>query len=238
MSAASAFRPERLLVGIPPRAVELFLRSRQAWQAPLGFVLIAAVGTGFVRRYDDESIAQTTALVLCPLLAACLIGAGAGSPFGEPERTAALPLPALRLGHLAGLLLLAAACLLGANALFPWVDSPLARPRAWMATDAVGVTLALLRNLIGLTGLALLTSRVLGAGLAWVAPLGYGLLSLVVGLMVRPATGGDLVIPAWAVPVLPAGERIASGASVTLLIVGLALVARSGASDARGDEAA
>lgn len=236
MSAHSLTLRERSIFGVPARALGLFLRSRQAWQAPVGFVLAAVLATAFVRRYDDQWLAQATALTLAPLLAACLIGAGAGSPFGEPERTAALPLPALRVSHLTGLVLLAAACLLAANGLFVWFEAPVEAPERWLATSAAEVSWTLVRNVLAFAGLALIGSRLLGAGLAWVAPLGVGLLSLVVLMLAMPVDGEPLVRPLWAVPVQPAGHGGALMAAGALLIVGLVAVALSGANDARGDE--
>ena len=223
--------------GIPARAVELFLRSRQGWQAPVGFVLTAVLATYFARRYDDQWLAQATALTLAPLFVACLIGACAGSPFGEPERTAALPLPTLRLGHLVGLIVMAIGCLLVANAAFPWFEPPVEEITWWRATNAGEVAQALGRNVLVFTGIALLGARLLGAGLAWVGPLGYGMLSLVVLMLAREDDAGELLVPAWALPVLPGADGSAMLAAAGLLLAGLAAVARSGASDARGDEA-
>lgn len=236
MSTDAAMPREWSLFGIPARAVALFLRSRQGWQAPVGFVLAATLATLFARRYDDQPFAQATALVLAPLLMACLIGACAGSPFGEPERTAALPLPALRLGHLVGLVVLAAGCLLVANAAFTWFEPPVEEITVWVATSELEVAQALGRNLLAFTGVALLGARLLGAGLAWVGPLGYGLLSLVVLMLARTNEAGEPIVPDWAVPVLPGADDTATLAAAGLLLIGLASVARSGASDARGDD--
>jgi hypothetical protein len=199
-------------------------------------VLTATLATLFVRRYDDQPFAQAAALTLAPLLMACLVGAAAASPFGEPERTAALPLPALRLGHLVGLVLLAVACLFLANAAFTWFEPPVEELSKWMATSELEVAQVLGRNLLVFTGVALLGARLLGAGLAWIGPLGYGMLSLVVLMLARANDAGELVLPAWAVPVLPGGEGAAFLAAVVLVVIGLASVARSGASDAQGDE--
>jgi hypothetical protein len=223
--------------GIPARAVGLFLRSRQGWQAPVGFVLTVALATWCARRYDDQWLAQATALTLAPLLMACLIGAVAGSPFGEPERIAALPVPALRLGHLAGLILIAAGSLLVANAAFTWFEPPVEEVAVWVATSELEVAQALGRNLLLFAGVALLGARLLGAGLAWVGPLAYGMLSLVVLMLAPVDETGELIVPAWAVPVQPGADGIALLAAVGLLLVGLATVAPSGASGARGDEA-
>lgn len=96
-------------------------------------------------------------VLLLTAAAAALIGAATHNPIGELERTAAAPLPALRLAHLTPLIALA--CLLyGLVAL---------------TGSVAGGGAVLERNLIGLTGLALLAAAVVGAQLSWIAPLSY-----------------------------------------------------------------
>ena len=106
----------------------------------------------------------------------------------------------------------------------------------WVAISELEVAQALGRNLLAFTGVALLGARLLGAGLAWVGPLGYGLLSLVVLMLARTNEAGEPIVPDWAVPVLPGADDTAMLAAAGLLLIGLASVARSGASDARGDD--
>jgi hypothetical protein len=88
---------------------------------------------------------------------AAVIAVTAGSPFGEPERATGLRLPFLRLGAAAALTALTAGLLAAASAGLP----------------LAGGFLAMLRNLVGLTGLGLLCAVLLGGPLAWTGPLAY-----------------------------------------------------------------
>lgn len=78
-----------------------------------------------------------------------------------------------------------------------------------------------MRNLTGYTGLALLAAWTLGSGLSWVLPLGYAVLSLF-----APTTGQ---IPEWAWSVQAASDGEAAFIAGVLLLIGLTLIARSGA---------
>lgn len=142
---------------------------------------------------------------LLPILVACaaaaVIAAGTRSPFGEPER-ASRPLPALRLLHVLTLLTVAT------SALAAVTHEPAAT----------------IRNLAGLTGLALLTAGLIGAPLAWTAPLGYVLVS-----------AGEIDLhqdPLWAWPILPAGNLAAALLATATLVAGLAVTTLRGSRDA------
>ena len=89
--------------------------------------------------------------------AAVVIAVTTHSPFGEAERTTGRWLPALRLGAVLALTG-AAIGLLQLGVTGPQPD----RRRPQLA-----------RNVIGMTGIGLLTSLVTGGLLAWILPLGY-----------------------------------------------------------------
>jgi len=134
-----------------------------------------------------------------------VIGATTSSPLADLEATASRALPPLRLGHLGALLGLAA---LGLAAVSGALDG------------------ALVRDLAGFTGLALLTARLVGSAAAWIVPLGYGALAVLVG----PG-------PRWAWPVQAATNREAVVIAATLLALGLGVVVWLGARVQTGDTA-
>jgi hypothetical protein len=139
--------------------------------------------------------------ILLTVAAASVVAAGTASPFGEVERIACR-LPLLRLVLLIALVTVAATGLV------------LARP-----VDAV----ALARNLAGLTGLALLTARLVGAALAWTTPLAYTVLC-----------GGAIDLhdeSVWTWPTLPAGDTTALVPALVLFGAGLTIAVIRGARD-------
>ena len=194
----------------------LYLRSRSAGRAGVFFVAIAAAAWLWLwLRWDSTSaITITSVPIVVPLAAAMVVGASAGSPFGESEATASRPLWPLRGGHL--ILLVAIAAVALALAVLRWS----AHDSAW----------TLVRNLAGFTGLTLLAVRVLGSGLSWALPLGYAILS---SLALRP---GEQPSP-WAWPALAATDRAAAVIAIGLLLAGLAAVALFSRPDRVGEEA-
>ena len=140
------------------RLVWLYARSRGVL---MGLVLIVATCLGFVLLQEWASASarhQASVLQAIPALAASVIGIGAWSPFGEPERIAAWPLARLRAGHLG--VLLAVAIGVTGLALADWSS---------LVPD-LGPGQVAIRNLVGLTGLALLLGRVIDARLSWIGP--------------------------------------------------------------------
>jgi len=197
-----------------PRLLLLYLRARRTGVALAALLGGATVTWTLLGRTGDPSLVRL-ALVVLPLVPAAIIGLALRSPFGEVERAAGSPLPALRGYHLGGLLLVAGASLAVANraATGPDVD--------WL----------LVRNAAGYSGLALLCGRVAGAAHSWLAPLGYGLVAAVAPGTSLPHAG------AWRWPGQPPDEGAATIAA-TLLIVGLAVGIRYGArpmDDERGE---
>ena len=89
--------------------------------------------------------------------AAAVIAVTTAGPFGEPERAAGRWLPWLRLGAAVSLTAVAFGALAAAAT----------------AGAMPGGTLALLRNLGGVTGIGLLSASVLGGSFGWTGPMTY-----------------------------------------------------------------
>ncbi len=186
------------------RLASLYLRSRRTGLA-LALLAAVAAATWLWRRVaTGEDALSIMLLITAPsLTAACVIGATASSPVADLEATASRALPLLRLGHLGGLLALAA---LGLTAVGGALDG------------------ALVRDLAGFTGLALLTARLAGSAAAWSVPLAYGALAVLVG-----------PTPRWAWPVQAAANQEAAVIAALLLVLGLGVIVWSGARDQIGD---
>ncbi|MDQ3656644.1 MAG: hypothetical protein M3457_16410, partial [Chloroflexota bacterium] len=108
---------------------------------------------------DTEILKQFGLMQAVPALIASVIGISAWSPFGEVERTAASSLPRLRLLHI-GLLLA-----LGIGVSWAYL-------LAWTSrAPEIDPGLVALRNLLGMTGGALLVGRFLDARISWLVPL-------------------------------------------------------------------
>ncbi len=206
------------------RLAGLYLRSRRAgWSSVTvaALALCAWASTAWLLSlpYSDvEDGSLTPMLTLATLAAACVVGVGARSPFGDAERTVARPLPPLRLLHLGGLV--AWATLLLAAALLAF-DLEGARPAQPL--------LVLLRNLGGLIGLALLSARLIGARVAWIPPLAFLTFSTVA---VRQVEGPTL----WDWPFRDGADGAPGVAALALLVVGLWLVCSHGARAPSGGE--
>lgn len=86
---------------------------------------------------------------------------------------------------------------------------------------------AILRNLAGCTGIALLTAAVLGAHLAWTTPLGY--------VMYCGAELDQQVSNLWTWPTQPTSNHTATAIAAALLIAGITAITLTGARDHRTD---
>jgi hypothetical protein len=93
--------------------------------------------------------------------AAAAIAVVTASPFGEPERATGRWLPYLRLADALGLTLAAIGVLAAGAA----------------AAGLPGGAAAITRNVVGLTGLGLLSAAVLGGLLAWIGPMAYAVVA-------------------------------------------------------------
>ena len=187
---------------LPTRLVWLHLRSRHA---PLALTLIIAIAA-VLRLIQPWAVGPGPSAGTLPLVlvvgAAAIIAASTQSPFAGPER-ATWPAPRLRLIQVAAFVL-AAAGLLG-----------LAR----LGHDP----LAAIRNLAGLTGLALITATLISAPLAWITPLAY---VLYCGAQIDIQT-----VSLWSWPALPSTNRSATVIALLLLSAGTTAITRFGARD-------
>ncbi|MBA2712694.1 MAG: hypothetical protein H0U55_03945 [Rubrobacteraceae bacterium] len=187
------------------RLTALYLRSRLAGYAAL---IVAAVAVLVWGAPYLQAAARTNAVlvpVLAPLACACVVGAGAHSPFGEHERTAAYPLFGVRVAHLVGLIFWAGLLLvLGTSAAGE-------EPLRWECA----------RNLGGLSGLAFLAARLVGGRLCWTAPVFY---ATVAPFVVR---GPDETWSWLAWVYRPGSDELSWVVALTLLTAGLVTVSLS-----------
>lgn len=231
MSAAKQHIPiDRLGMGGPRLAV-LYLLARGV-VGSLGLVIAAGSLYGILQRWASndgyggfgptEVVKQFGVAQAIPALMACVIGIGAWSPFGEPERTAASSLPRLRLLHV-GILLMA-------GGILTW-----GYLAAW-TSRAPGVDLewAALRNLLGMTGTALVLGRFVDARVSWLAPLAVGVVAVFTAMRASPE---QVWSPAWWVW---SGQPSVAGVSwliaAVLVVAGVGLHLRDGARDAADEE--
>lgn len=191
------------------RLTRLHLASRRVPASLLALAVVAAA-LRFVLHWTPASGPHA---VMFPLTAAAaaatVVSVTTRSPIGEPERATGRWLPLLRLGAV----LATAGPAYGALAL-----------AAVGGHLAIG-SLALLRDLAGLTGIGLLTAAVLGAGLSWTGPLAY----LVIGIY---AVQQSWTTP-WLWPARPAPDRGAAICVILVFAAGVAAVTLRGALDAR-----
>jgi len=139
--------------------------------------------------------------------AAAVIAVTTYGPFGEPERATGRWLPYLRLGAAAALTAIAYGGLAAAAA----------------GGTLPGGTLALLRNLAGITGIGLLSAAALGGAFGWTGPLAY-LLVTEVALTGNPTTP-------WVWPARPPHDLGGALCAALLFAAGTAAVTLLGARD-------
>ena len=188
------------------RLVRLHVASRRGAVA-----VVAIAACGVVLRLALEhrwgAPAQRVPLVI-ETATATIIAAGTVSPFGEVERATGRRLPYLRLTVAATLTAIALATLAGGAA----------------AAHLPGGTVELVRNLAGLTGIALISSAVLGVALAWIGPLAY---TVVAEYALTARWTSPLIWPAR--PPHDWGAAICAGA---VFIAGTTVIATRGAREA------
>lgn len=206
------------------RFAGLFLRSRRAGEAVLvlaGVALSCWALTWFLVSRTPYGVARgglTLTLVFGALAAACVVGAGAGSPFGDAERTAARPLAPARLWHLLGLLVWSSLVLCAALLAF---DLDGARPRYPL--------LVLLRDVSALGGTALIFARVLGVRFYWMPTF-----ALSIGYLTAMGSGND-VFSAFANASYHGLHAPSWIAALLALAFGLGLVCLRGAREPAGE---
>jgi hypothetical protein len=185
------------------------MRSRLAFPALAGLLLIAGLCWMLGSQWGGQDDLLSIVSVVAPLAATVVVCVTTDSPFGELEHSLSHPLVGLRFGQLGALLIVAAATLTGAAT-------------AWSGVD---VEWQFARNLLGLTGMGLLSVSLLGGRLSWIVPLGFGTLAL----FLSGSTAGNP--PGWAWVVQPAARESATVAALVLLITGFMLVTLRGSRD-------
>ena len=195
------------------RLVWLYLRSRRV---PAAVVALAACG-GVLHAaltwrwtFSGGPYAQQIPLII-EAGAAAAVAVTSHSPFGEPERATGRWLPYLRFGT--------ALALTGvAIGLFQ------------LAVTGAGLNegiLVMARNVLGMTGIGLLTSLVTGGLLAWTLPLGYMVFAQYALLEAWRSP--------WTWPARPPGDRGAWICASVVFAVGLAAFTLRGARDRLAD---
>jgi len=146
------------------RLARLYLVSRRV---PLALALLAGLGALLwaALHWRWNVAGGAAARQFIPLTiqtgAAAVIAVTTYGPFGEPERATGRWLPWLRLGAAVALTTIAFGALAAGAA----------------AGGMPGGTLALLRNLAGMTGIGLLAAAVLGGAFGWTGPMAYLLIT-------------------------------------------------------------
>ena len=205
-SGVVAYRP----VGAGLRLARLHAVSRRV---PFALGLLAAFGAllGVALRYHWSMAGGYAVQVLVPLTiqtgAAGVIAVSTYGPFGDPERATGRWLPWLRLA--AALALTAAA--FGALA------------AGATGGTLPGGTLALLRDLAGLTGTGLLAAAVLGGAFGWAGPMAYLLIT-------ETALSGAPTTP-WVWPARPPHDLGAALCASAVFAAGIVAVTVFGARD-------
>ncbi len=219
MTAAGVHRP-------PPGAAQARLASwpapallRLPWlylisrRVPAALGLLAALGAVlWAALHWNWSVAGgPAARQLIPLVietgAAAVIAVTTYGPFGDTERATGRWLPWLRLGT-ALLLTAAAAGALAAGATGGYLP---------------GGTLAMLRNLAGMTGTGLLAAAVLGGAFAWTGPMAYLLIT-------EGALAGAWTTP-WVWPARPPRDLGGALCAYGVLAAGIVAITLLGARD-------
>lgn len=203
-STAAGPRP-----GVPPaRLVRLHLASRSI---PGCLLVLAgcAITLRIVLHWTPHSGAGARQLpLLIEAAAAAVVGVVTRSPFGEPERATGRWLPFLRLGAAVALTALAFGALAAGSA----------------AAHLDYGYLALLRDLAGMTGIALLAAAVAGGSLAWPGPLAYWAL----------ATSRDWTTP-WIWPDRPPHDLGAALCAALVFAAGTVVITVRGARDSASE---
>ncbi len=207
MTTAGTSAP-RLLTAPPARLIRLHLSSRG-----VPACLLVLAGCGVTLRialhwlpYGGMGARQLPLLI--EAAAAAAIGVVSRSPFGEPERATGRWLPVLRLGAAVALTAAAFGTLAAGSA----------------AAHLDYGYLGLLRDLAGMTGIALLAAVLTGGSLSWIGPVTFWLLAAF-------AISQGWTTP-WAWPDRPPQDSGAAVCAGLVFAAGAAVIAVYGARDA------
>ncbi|MET9661746.1 hypothetical protein [Streptomyces sp. NPDC006510] len=195
----------------------LYFRSRALPLTAATLACVALVAAWAAHWLQDQPYFDHTArvpvVVLAPLLVSAAIGTSLHSHTDELDRTAASRWWPRRLLHLLALTAAAAGALAAAVPGHP---------------EAYGVP-AMVRNVLGATGVAAASAALLGARLSWLPMTVYG---GAVYLAAPRTPGGAAAVWAW--PMQPGPQGAAWAVAVTAYVAGAALLVVRGARPERG----
>jgi hypothetical protein len=197
------------------RLAWLHLASRRV-PAAVGAIVACAVVLRIALHWQWNAYGALQLPLIFETACAAVIATATASPFGEPERATGRWLPLLRLGTTLTLTATAAGALAAAG----------------IGTDLAGGSLEVVRNIAGLTGIALLCAALLGGALAWTAPTAY-LLIAIYGLYTQ--WHGPAITTPWVWPARPSHDVGAALCAGLLFSTGMVAVALRGARDAIND---
>ncbi|MFS4097121.1 hypothetical protein [Streptomyces sp. AF1A] len=188
----------------------LYARSRAlpfALAALAGTAAFAVWAAGRLDAYLDPE-RRVPIVALAPLLAAAVIGTSLHSASDTLDRTAVRPWWPRRLAHLAALTALAAALL---------------APAVLGHAQTFGAP-AVVRNVLGCTGMTAAAAAVLGARLSWLPAFAY-----VSAVYLGGGHAHGRAATVWAWPMQPVAQAGAWAAALTVCALGSAVyVARGG----------
>lgn len=201
-----------LLAAPPGRLIRLHLASRNVPACLLGLAA-CAITLRITLHWTPGSggVAARQFPLLIEAAAAALIGVVTRSPFGEPERATGRWLPVLRMATAVTLTGVAFGALAAGSAAAHLADG----------------YLVLLRDLAGMTGVALLSATLIGGSLSWIGPLAFWALALY-------AVNAGWTAP-WVWPDRPPHDFGAALAAALVFAAGIAIMAVRGARDSVGE---
>ena len=211
---AAAAAPARWRAAPAVRLLWLHWRSRRVPAAVLALAVCGGVLCAALRlqwTFNSGHFAQELPMIVEGGAAAVLV-ITTHSPFGEPERTASRWLPYLRLVTALAMTGLAIGIL----------------ELSVTGASLDGGVLVLARNVIGITGIGLLTSLVTGGLLAWIVPMGY--VAFAEYALLQSWTSP------WTWPVRPPDDRGAWLCACAVYAAGLAAYTIRGASTRLADD--
>lgn len=183
------------------RLLQLHLRSRRVPLATATGTALIALAWALSLAYTDSPTINARTASLAIMLAVVAVGTTLTGADNSLDHTMAVNWPVRRAGHL----LLAAAAITALLSLS-------------VITDTRYEPFALvLRNTAGLLGLTALGATVLGAALAWVAPLAWTLVAVLP--LMGPTRDLKVQVASWLIQ--PAGTSAATVCALILAVTGL-----------------
>jgi len=191
------------------RLVRLHLESRRV-TAALVTVVACALTLRIALRWSWDTYGALQLPLILESGCAAAIGITTGSPFGEPERATGKWLPLLRLG----------------SAITMTATAVIAFAVATLGADLAGGIADVVRNVVGLVGIALLCAALLGGGLAWTGPVVY----MIVGAYgLYTDWHPPAITSPWIWPARPPLDLGAALCAATVFAAGIAAVTWRGA---------